>query len=145
MVWRLGGARAGAYRAETFSAGSDAQNLARADGFQKMVDAAGQHWPDGWVRGEGFMRQIVASLLGNGSAISVRSGCSPGHGSAARCSSAGRGPERRFLTEAELATAARLAGPFGDLLVVAVGTGMRFGEIGALWSGTSICAAAPCG
>lgn len=44
-------------------------------------------------------------------------------------------PELRFLTEAELATAARLAGSFSDLLVVAVGTGLRFGEIGALWVG----------
>ena len=56
VVWRLGGSRDGAYQSETFSAGSDAQNLARADGFKKMVDAAGQRWPDGWVRGEGFVR-----------------------------------------------------------------------------------------
>lgn len=39
----------------------------------------------------------------------------------------------RFLTEAELATAVRLAGPAGDLLTLAVGTGLRFGEITALW------------
>lgn len=30
VVWRLGGTRDGTYQAETFSAGSDAQNLARA-------------------------------------------------------------------------------------------------------------------
>jgi len=41
VVWRLGGTRDGAYQAETFSAGTDARNLARADGFKKMVDAAG--------------------------------------------------------------------------------------------------------
>ena len=41
---------------ETFSVGSDAQNLARADGFKRMVDAAGQRWPHGWVKGEGFVR-----------------------------------------------------------------------------------------
>jgi hypothetical protein len=41
---------------ETFSAGSDAQNLARAEGFQQMVEAAGHEWPDGWVRGMGFVR-----------------------------------------------------------------------------------------
>lgn len=35
---------------------TDAQNLARADGFKKMVDAAGQHWPEVWVKGEGFVR-----------------------------------------------------------------------------------------
>ena len=40
VVWRLGGTRDGAYQAETFSVGSDAQNLARADGFKNMVDAA---------------------------------------------------------------------------------------------------------
>ncbi len=44
-------------------------------------------------------------------------------------------PELRFLTEAELETAARLAGAYGDLLVVAVGTGLRFGELTALWVG----------
>jgi hypothetical protein len=55
VVWRLGGTRDGAYQAETFSAGSDAQNLARADGFTRMVDAAGRRWPDGWVKGEGFV------------------------------------------------------------------------------------------
>jgi len=41
---------------ETFGVGSDAQNLARADGFKRMVEAAGQRWPDGWVKGEGFVR-----------------------------------------------------------------------------------------
>ena len=39
----------------------------------------------------------------------------------------------RFLTEAEFATAARLAGQEGDLLRVAVGTGLRFGELTSLW------------
>jgi len=56
VVWRDGGGRDGAYQAETFSIGSDAQNLARADGFKKMVEAAGQRWPAGWVQGEGFVR-----------------------------------------------------------------------------------------
>jgi hypothetical protein len=56
VVWRYGGARDGAYQSETFSAGSDAQNLARAEGFRQMVHAAGQRWPEGWVRGEGFVR-----------------------------------------------------------------------------------------
>lgn len=56
VVWRHRGDREGRYQAETFSAGSDAQNLARADGFKKMVEAAGQDWPDGWVKGEGFVR-----------------------------------------------------------------------------------------
>ena len=55
MTWGFAGSR-GTYQAETFSIGSDAQNLARADGFKKMVEAAGQHWPAGWVPGEGFVR-----------------------------------------------------------------------------------------
>jgi hypothetical protein len=41
---------------ETFSVGSDAQNLARADGFKRMGEAGGERWPDGWVKGEGFVR-----------------------------------------------------------------------------------------
>lgn len=40
----------------TFSVGSAARNLARADGFKRMVEAAGQCWPHGWVKGERFVR-----------------------------------------------------------------------------------------
>jgi hypothetical protein len=58
VKWRLGGTRDGAIQLEVFSAGTDAQNLARADGFKKMVDAAGQRWPTGWVKGEGFVRPV---------------------------------------------------------------------------------------
>jgi hypothetical protein len=54
--WRLGGGRTGARQTETFGAGSDAQNRARAEGFATMVIAAGEDWPDGWVKGEGFVR-----------------------------------------------------------------------------------------
>ncbi len=218
VVWRLGGSRDGAYQAETFSAGTDAQNLARADGFKKMVDAAGQHWPHGWVRGEGFVRppgtdpltapppfdeigeeyvrqivdlspgqrkrylgqiHVLARTRVRGSLIFTRpvSGihesdikdwlidwdrslktkanyhglvhgvfayavkrgylaASPAVGTAPKQSRVRQSrPELRFLTEAELQTAARLAGAYGDLLVVAVGTGLRFGEITALWVG----------
>ena len=35
---------------------AERQNLARADDFKRMVDLAGQRWPDGWVKGEGFLR-----------------------------------------------------------------------------------------
>ncbi|NYI77012.1 tyrosine-type recombinase/integrase [Nocardioides panzhihuensis] len=56
VVWRLGGGRDGEKQFEAFSAGTSEQNLARAEGFQKMVVAAGSHWPDGWVKGEGFVR-----------------------------------------------------------------------------------------
>src|SRR3712207_95519 len=43
--WRLGGSRPGRMQTETFGAGSDDQNLARAAGFKRMVEAAGQEWP----------------------------------------------------------------------------------------------------
>ena len=56
VFWRPSGCRDAPRDWETFSAGSDAQNLARADGFKRMVEAAGQRWPDGWVKGEGFVR-----------------------------------------------------------------------------------------
>jgi hypothetical protein len=42
-------------------------------------------------------------------------------------------PELRFLTETELARAVELALSYGDLLSVAAATGLRFGEITALW------------
>ena len=29
------------------------QNRARAEGFVKMIAAAGEDWPDGWVKGQG--------------------------------------------------------------------------------------------
>lgn len=56
VVWRHGGGRDGAYQSETFSAGRDPANMERARGFKSMVDATGQRWPEGWVRGEGFVR-----------------------------------------------------------------------------------------
>jgi hypothetical protein len=65
VIWRPGGTRDATRVWETFGAGSDAQNLARADGFKRMVEAAGQRWPDGWVKGEGFVRPPdVADPLG---------------------------------------------------------------------------------
>ena len=70
-------------------------------------------------------------------AYAVKRGClatNPGVGTAPKLSRIRQArPELRFLTERELRTAVRFAGPQGDLLVVAVGTGMRFGELGALW------------
>jgi hypothetical protein len=54
--WRQDGARDGFRHAETFGVGRDEQNRARAEGFAKMVEAAGENWPDGWVKGQGFLR-----------------------------------------------------------------------------------------
>ena len=56
VTWRLGGARDGVRQVETFAIGTNAQNFARADGFKRMVEASGQRWPEGWVKGEGFVR-----------------------------------------------------------------------------------------
>ena len=217
VVWRLGGARDGAYQAETFGAGTDAQNLARADGFKKMVDAAGQRWPDGWVKGEGFVRPpgeadplkapprfvdigeeyvrqivdlspgqrkrylghlgVLAETRVRGSLVftkpvtsiteadlkewlidwdrslktkanyhglihgvftyAVKRGyltANPAVGTAPKQSRVKQSrPELRFLNERDVQTAIRLAGIHGDLLTVTVGTGLRFGEISALW------------
>ena len=38
VIWRLGGGRDAVRASETFSIGSAAQNLARADGFKRMVE-----------------------------------------------------------------------------------------------------------
>jgi hypothetical protein len=55
-AYRLRGARSGPMQSETFSTGSDDQNLARAEGFRRMVEAAAHEWPHGWVKGMGFVR-----------------------------------------------------------------------------------------
>lgn len=219
--WRSGGSRSGRMQTETFGAGSNDQNLARAEGFKRMVDAAGQEWPDGWVKGEGFVRprsgddpmrppptvadvgeqyvrQIVdlspgqrkrylaqvrilvdvevagssgpyrpfdrtvaqvkeadvkAWLIGWDRSLKTKANyhgllygvfgyaVEQGHLAANPCDRTAPKRSRirqsqadlRFLTEAEFATAARLAASDGDLLRVAVGTGLRFGELTALW------------
>ena len=206
-------------RGETFSVGSAAQNLARADGFKRMVEAGGQRWPDGWVKGEGFVRppdvadpltrpprfdeigeeyvrQIVDlspgqrkrylgrcrcwrarrcgvrscsrarspqsvrhqlrtwliewdrslktkanyhGLIHGVFAYAVKRGwlaANPAIGTAPKQSRVKQSrPELRFLTERELETAVRLAKRHGDVLAVTAGTGLRFGEISALWVG----------
>ena len=219
VIWRLGGARDGDRQVETFSVGSDAQNLFRAEGFKKMVDSAGQRWPEGWVKGEGFVRppgesdplkapprfvdigaeyvrQIVDlspgqrkkylghfnvlaktkvqgqllftrpvtslteadikawliewdrslktkanyhGLIHGVFAYAMKQGylqANPAMGTAPKRSrvKASR-PELRFLAEHEFDTVAGLAGKYADLLTVTVGTGLRFGELTALWVG----------
>jgi len=218
VKWRLGGGRGAPFQVETFSAGSDAQNLARAEGFKQMVDAAGQRWPEGWVKGMGFVRPVVEQQapppappmfaevaeeyvrqivdLSPGQrmrylgqirtliAATIRNlvvfdrpidaiteadikawlidwdrslktkanyhgllygvfayAVEQGHLSVNPC--ARTAPKRsrvrqsqaelRFLTEGELLGAVQLAGEHGDLLTLAVSTGLRFGEITALW------------
>jgi len=216
VKWRLGGGRGAPFQIETFSVGTEAQNRARAEGFKQMVDAAGQHWPEGWVKGQGFVRprddtpwqptpsfadvgekyvrQIVdlspgqrkrylaqistlAELEVRGVRIFERPidavtegdikawliewdralktkanyhgllfgvftyAVEEGYLTTNPC--ARTAPKRsrvrqsqaelRFLTEEELNAAVRLAGDDGDLLTFAVGTGLRFGEVTALW------------
>ena len=219
VIWRPAGARATARDSETFSVGSDAQNLGRADGFKRMVDAAGQRWPEGWVKGEGFVRprevedpltpppafdvigeeyvrqivdlspgqrkrylgqlKVLADVPVRGSrpfagrvtaideaqlkawlidwdrslktkanyhglihgvlAYAVKRGflpVNPSIGTAPKQSRVKQSrPELRFLTERELETAVRLAKTRGDILAITAGTGLRFGELSALWVG----------
>ncbi|MDQ1674888.1 MAG: hypothetical protein QOC93_32 [Actinomycetota bacterium] len=49
VVWREGGTRAGGWESETF------RHKTEATGFRRDVDAAGQHWPDIWVKGVGYV------------------------------------------------------------------------------------------
>jgi hypothetical protein len=219
VIWRLGGGRDAVRASETFSVGSAAQNLARADGFKRMVEAGGERWPDGWVKGEGFVRpldvadpmspppsfdeigeeyvrqivdlspgqrkrylgqlQVLVRTPVRGSfvfagpvtaigeaqlktwliewdrslktkanyhgliygvfAYAVRRGylaANPAIGTAPKQSRVKQSrQELRFLTERELETAVRLAKRHGDVLAVTAGTGLRFGEISALWVG----------
>ena len=184
-----------------------------------MVEAAGQRWPDGWVKGEGFVRppdvadpmtpppsfdeigeeyvrqivdlspgqrkrylgqlQVLArtpvrgSLIFAGPATAIGESqlktwliewgrslktnanyhgliygvfayaakrgylaANPAIGTAPKQSRVKQSrPELRFLTERELETAVRLAKRHGDMLAVTAGTGLRFGEISALWVG----------
>lgn len=223
--WRLSGTRTGRRQSETFGAGSDPQNRARAEGFRSMVAAAGEFWPEGWVKGRGFVRTLEeAEAIGSVAAprsvqevgleyVAQIVACSPGqrarykgqlrtlraieirgrrglyrpfdtridqvseddikawliawprslktkanyHGLLYGVFTYARerneiathpltrtAPKRsrikqsqgdlRFLTEAEFGVVTRAAGEDGDLLRVTVGTGLRFGEVTALWA-----------
>ncbi|MFO6453364.1 MULTISPECIES: tyrosine-type recombinase/integrase [unclassified Aeromicrobium] len=215
VEWRMGGGRAGVRQDETFSAGTDAQNLARAEGFKKMVEAAGNRWPEGWVKGEGFVRspadhyvpppyfaevaeeyvrqivdlspgqrkrylsqvKVLARTEVRGARIfhrridaitekdikawlidwdrSIKTKANyhgllfgiftyaKEEGQVDENPCARTAPKRsrirqsqadlRFLTEDEFRIAAQLAADAQDLLTLTVGTGLRFGEVTALW------------
>ena len=219
--WRLGGSRDGKFQIETFGAGTDEQNHARAEGFVKMVTADGEHWPDGWVKGQGFVRPLgdsdpmvappTVAELGEAYVRQIVD-CSPGqrkryldqlrilkdvtadgptgpykpfalavssvheadikawligwnrslktkanyHGllfgvvnyaleqgyvtvnpclrtAPKRSKIKQSQADLRFLTEQEFTTTVKLAKESKDILTVTVGTGMRFGEVTALW------------
>ena len=55
VFWRPGGCRDTPVSGRR-SAPDRTRRTSRADGFKRMVEAAGQRWPDGWVKGEGFVR-----------------------------------------------------------------------------------------
>ena len=48
VQWLLGGSRGAPWQSETFA------DRRAALKFAALVDAAGQRWPDGWVKGMGF-------------------------------------------------------------------------------------------
>ncbi|MFF3989097.1 tyrosine-type recombinase/integrase [Streptomyces sp. NPDC001797] len=48
--WREGGSRDSAPQSEVFDSEPEAIQ------FKALVDAHGQHWPSGWVKGEGFVQ-----------------------------------------------------------------------------------------
>lgn len=53
VKWRLGGGRGGDPQSEKFD-GND-EGLEAAQVFKAAVDEAGQHWPPGWVKGQGYI------------------------------------------------------------------------------------------
>jgi len=48
VQWRQGGRRGAPWQSETF------EERRMALKFQAMVDAAGQRWPEGWIKGVGL-------------------------------------------------------------------------------------------
>lgn len=51
VKWREGGARGGKGASEKFG------DRSQAEAFKRLVDAHGQHWPRGWVKGKGFVEE----------------------------------------------------------------------------------------
>ncbi|MGJ5693723.1 tyrosine-type recombinase/integrase, partial [Streptomyces pratensis] len=52
--WREGGSRAGAAQYEAF------EDEPSAEVFRDAVNDAGQHWPPGWVKGQGYISADAA-------------------------------------------------------------------------------------
>jgi hypothetical protein len=97
------------------------QNRARAEGFMQMVVAAGEHWPEGWVKGRGFVREQPADTIQPTSAHTFEQvgldyvaqivACSPGQRSRNRS-------QIRQLCSLEVRGRAALYKPFGGLIAV---------------------------
>jgi hypothetical protein len=50
--WREGGIKRTQLQTETFSRYSSGRNKQRAEKFKRLVDDAGQHWPEGHRKGD---------------------------------------------------------------------------------------------
>ncbi|MEU0629379.1 hypothetical protein [Streptomyces sp. NPDC005989] len=57
MKWKDGGKRSDGWQTERF----DDEDSAKV--FKDAVDAAGQHWPPGWVKGKGYIDPTAADEL----------------------------------------------------------------------------------
>lgn len=55
VQWREGGARTGRQCSEPFA------DEVQAKSFKIHVEAAGHRWPDGWIKGRGFVREGAAA------------------------------------------------------------------------------------
>lgn len=55
--WREGGARDGKEQHETL------EDETAAERFRDLVNGSGQHWPKGWVKGQGFVDEDQAAAL----------------------------------------------------------------------------------
>ena len=155
VQWLLGGGRGAPWQSESF------QDHRAALKFQSLVDAHGQRWPEGWVKGVGFA--TLAEAVDRDWIVSRRkAGMSPKtianyHGflSALFKSAIGKGLITRnpcegvklppldddteadddmvFLTEAEFRLLHQsIHEDDRDFLLVTVGTGLRWGELTAL-------------
>lgn len=58
VIWRLGGSRTGAPQAERFDPTEEGREAAEL--FCEAVNANGQHWPPGWVKGKGMIAPDAA-------------------------------------------------------------------------------------
>ncbi|GLX51993.1 hypothetical protein Shyhy01_49430 [Streptomyces hygroscopicus subsp. hygroscopicus] len=61
VKWRAGGRRTGGWQHERFDGDEDGKDA--ADLFKQAVDEAGQNWPPGWVKGQGYIDPSVGNEL----------------------------------------------------------------------------------
>jgi len=59
VKWRLGGGKTAPWQSERFD--GDEQGLDAAELFREAVDDAGQQWPAGWVKGQGYIDPTAAA------------------------------------------------------------------------------------